>query len=59
MRRKQAGQGIIEYAGAIVASVLLVAVVLAAGPEGLSQLFSDVLASAQGLLTGKLASISS
>ena len=59
MRKKQSGQGIIEYAGAIVAAATLVAVVLSAGPDGISQLFTNVLDSTQAMLNGHIAGISS
>jgi hypothetical protein len=59
MDKKQRGQGVIEYAGAIVAASMLVAVVMTVGPAGVGELFSDVLAGAQQLLNGSLDSLSS
>jgi hypothetical protein len=48
------GQGVIEYAGALVIAAVLVAAVLAVGPEGISTLFGDILSSVQSYFTGQL-----
>ncbi|MCE3236043.1 MAG: hypothetical protein K0Q50_2223 [Vampirovibrio sp.] len=54
--RKQKGQGVIEYAGALVIAAVLVAAVLAIGPEGITNLFTEIMTSVQGYLTGQLES---
>ena len=43
MKKKQKGQGVIEYAGALVIAAVLVATVLAVGPDGIETLFTDIL----------------
>lgn len=52
--RKQKGQGVIEYAGALVIAAVLVAAVLAIGPTGITNLFTNILNSVQTFFTGKL-----
>lgn len=52
--RKQKGQGVIEYAGALVIAAVLVAAVLAVGPTGITNLFTNILNSVQTFFTGKL-----
>jgi hypothetical protein len=52
--RAQKGQGVIEYAGALVIAAVLVAAVLAIGPNGISTLFTTILTSVQTYLTGQL-----
>jgi hypothetical protein len=51
---KSKGQGVIEYAGALVIAAVLVAAVLAIGPTGISNLFTDILNSVQSYFTGQL-----
>jgi len=50
------GQGVIEYAGALVIAAVLVAAVLAIGPTGITNLFTDILDSVQSYFTGQLPS---
>jgi hypothetical protein len=52
--KKQKGQGVIEYAGALVIAAVLVAAVLAIGPDGITTLFTDILNSVQDYFTGQL-----
>ena len=54
LRKKQKGQGVIEYAGALVIAAVLVAAVLAIGPTQISSLFTDILNSVQTYFTGQL-----
>ncbi len=54
--KKHKGQGVIEYAGALVIAAVLVAAVLAIGPTGISNLFTDILNSVQSYFTGQLPS---
>jgi Flp pilus assembly pilin Flp len=54
MTKKQKGQGVIEYAGALVIAAVLVAAVLAIGPTGISNLFNDILNAVQSYFTGQL-----
>lgn len=53
-RGNKQGQGVIEYAGALVIAAVLVAAVLAVGPTGISNLFTDILNSVQTYFTGQL-----
>jgi hypothetical protein len=52
--RKYKGQGVIEYAGALVIAAVLVAAVLAIGPQGITTLFNDIMTSVQSYFTGQL-----
>lgn len=52
--KKQKGQGVIEYAGALVIAAVLVAAVLAIGPDGIETLFTDIMTSVQTYFTGEL-----
>ena len=53
-RKAQKGQGVIEYAGALVIAAVMVAAVLAIGPDGIKTLFTNLLSSVQTYLTGQL-----
>lgn len=53
-RRARKGQGVIEYAGALVVAAALVAAVIAVGPDGIKTLFSDILTAVQGYFKGQL-----
>jgi Flp pilus assembly pilin Flp len=53
-KKAQKGQGVIEYAGALVIAAVLVAAVLAIGPTGITNLFTDILNSVQSYFTGQL-----
>lgn len=53
-KKGQKGQGVIEYAGALVIAAVLVAAVLAIGPTGITNLFTDILNSVQSYFTGQL-----
>ncbi len=55
-KKGQKGQGVIEYAGALVIAAGLVAAVLAIGPTGISNLFTDIMNSVQSYFTGQLPS---
>lgn len=50
------GQGVIEYAGALVIAAVLVATVLAVGPTGIQTLFNDILTTVQGFFQAQMAS---
>jgi Flp pilus assembly pilin Flp len=52
--QKNKGQGVIEYAGALVVAAVMVAAVLAIGPTGIKTLFTDILTSVQTYMTGQL-----
>lgn len=54
MNKKQKGQGVIEYAGALVIAAVLVATVLAVGPAGIESLFTDIMDSVQTFFEGEL-----
>lgn|GEM_PF-1753519 len=53
-RKSSKGQGVIEYAGALVIAAVLVAAVLAIGPTGIKTLFTNILNSVQTYMTGQL-----
>jgi hypothetical protein len=55
-KQAQKGQGVIEYAGALVIAAVLVAAVLAIGPTGITNLFTDIMNSVQSYFTGQLPS---
>ncbi len=48
------GQGVIEYAGALVIAAVLVAAVLALGPNAMTGLFTQILDAVQSYFTGQL-----
>ncbi|MGE0199513.1 MAG: hypothetical protein AB7P76_00950 [Candidatus Melainabacteria bacterium] len=52
--KKNKGQGVIEYAGALVIAAVLVATVLAVGPDGIETLFNDILTSVQSFFSDQL-----
>lgn len=54
MNKKQKGQGVIEYAGALVIAAVLVATVLAVGPDGIEELFNNILDTVQGFFDTEL-----
>ena len=53
-RSARKGQGVIEYAGALVVAAALVAAVIAVGPKGIENLFTDILTSVQAYFKGKI-----
>jgi Flp pilus assembly pilin Flp len=53
-RKATKGQGVIEYAGALVVAAVMVAAVLAIGPTGIKTLFTNILTSVQTYMTGQL-----
>ena len=53
-RKAEKGQGVIEYAGALVVAAVMVAAVLAIGPTGIKTLFTNILNSVQTYMTGQL-----
>ena len=54
--RASKGQGVIEYAGALVIAAVVVALVLSVGPKGISSLFTTILTAVQNFFTGQLSS---
>lgn len=56
LRKAERGQGVIEYAGALVIAAVLVATVLAVGPQGIQTLFNSILTSVQSFFQGQLSS---
>jgi uncharacterized protein (UPF0333 family) len=48
------GQGVVEYAGALVVGALLIAAVIAVAPFGMTETFTSILASITKTLTSKL-----
>ena len=53
-RKASRGQGVIEYAGALVVASCLVAAVIAVGPQGISNLFTNILTQVQTFFTSKV-----
>ncbi len=53
-RKAKKGQGVIEYAGALVIAAAIVAGVLVVGPDGLKTLFSTILSTVSGNFTAAL-----
>ena len=56
MLKKNKGQGVIEYAGALVIAAVLVATVLAIGPEGIQTLFNNILTNVNDYFVGEIGS---
>ena len=52
--KKKKGQGVIEYAGALVIAAVLVAAVLAVGPDGIENLFNDILTGVSNFFDSKM-----
>jgi len=57
-QRAERGQGVIEYAGALVIATVLVATVLTVGPGAISGLFTNIVTTVQSFFSGKLAALS-
>jgi hypothetical protein len=55
-RQAKKGQGVIEYAGALVIAAALVAAVLTIGPTNISTLFTSILTKVSTYMTSKLPS---
>ena len=53
-RFKSRGQGVIEYAGALVIAAVLVGTVLLTGPEQMGELFDNILATAGEAISSHL-----
>lgn len=54
--KKRKGQGIVEYAGAIVVATVLVGAVLAVGPQAMGDMFKNVIGGISTSLTSKASS---
>lgn len=54
INKKKKGQGVVEYAGALVIAALVVVAVIGVGPDALATMFNDVITSVSGNLTGQL-----
>ncbi|HEY9685879.1 MAG TPA: hypothetical protein V6C52_02765 [Coleofasciculaceae cyanobacterium] len=48
------GQGVVEYSGAVIVAVLLVASAMGGGVDGLSNLFAEIITATHNLLGGHL-----
>lgn len=51
--RKQKGQGVVEYAGALVIAAAIVAAVLAVGPGSIGTIISTITGAISTYLSGK------
>jgi hypothetical protein len=54
LNKKKKGQGVVEYAGALVIAALIVVAVIAAGPDNLAAMFNAVIGDVQTTMTGQL-----
>ncbi len=52
--KKNKGQGIVEYVGALVVAAVLVAGILALGPEGLGDIFTNILDAIEAYFMGQV-----
>lgn len=52
MLKKSKGQGVIEYAGALVIAAVLVSVVLAVGPDAMEGLFTEIFDTVAAMIQG-------
>jgi Flp pilus assembly pilin Flp len=52
--QKAKGQGVVEYAGALVVAALVVAAVIGLGPTAISEAFTSIMTSITKTLTSKL-----
>lgn len=57
MKRASKGQGIVEYAGALVVAAVLVAAVLAVGPDGMANTFDALLDAITTFFQGEIAAL--
>ena len=55
--KRSKGQGVIEYAGALVIAAVLVAAVLAVGPTGISDIFANILTAVSAYFDGQIAGL--
>jgi hypothetical protein len=53
-KTKAKGQGVVEYAGALVVAALVVAAVIGLGPTAISSAFTSIMTSITKTLTSKL-----
>ncbi|WP_373532084.1 hypothetical protein [Vampirovibrio sp.] len=53
-KKARKGQGVIEYAGALVIAAAIVAGVLLIGPQGIETLFTEILTSVTATFTDAL-----
>ena len=53
-RKADKGQGVIEYAGALVIAAVLVAAVINVGPDAIKNLFTNILGKVQTYFTSKM-----
>lgn len=52
--KKNKGQGVVEYVGALVVAAVLVAGILAIGPSGLGDIFTNILDAIEAYFTGQV-----
>lgn len=57
MLKKSKGQGVIEYAGALVIAAVLVSVVLAVGPTQMREIFTQIFDTVSTMLDEGLAQV--
>lgn len=53
LKKSAKGQGVVEYAGALVVAALVVAAVIGIGPDSIETMFDSLLTSISDSLTGE------
>ena len=54
LRQAKKGQGVVEYAGALVVAAIVVGAIIAVGPAGIENIFNTILESVSTFLTDSL-----
>lgn len=56
MKKAVKGQGVVEYAGALVVAAVIVGGIIALGPDGIANIFNSILTSVSAYFTASLPS---
>jgi Flp pilus assembly pilin Flp len=54
LKKAEKGQGVVEYAGALVVAAIIVGGVISLGPTGIQNIFNSILTSVSGFFTSNL-----
>jgi hypothetical protein len=57
LKNKKRGQGVIEYAGAMIVAALIVAAVLVIGREGMGRVYTQIFGGVEGFFTEQSAAL--
>jgi hypothetical protein len=57
LNAKKAGQGVIEYAGAMIVAALIVAAVLVIGQDGMGNVYNSIFSGVEDFFQGKADSL--